>query len=83
MFTFSGTSSAGAVLAGLGGCGFTILLLLCLHAYFVFYENDESTQTWVSNIELFVVITLRSGIDPSWGGPIELFLVPASAPRLV
>ena len=22
-------------------------------------------------------------IDPKWGGPIELFLVPASAPRLV
>ena len=22
-------------------------------------------------------------IDPSWGGPIELFLVPASAPHLV
>ena len=22
-------------------------------------------------------------IDPSWGGPTELFLVPASAPRLV
>ena len=22
-------------------------------------------------------------IDPSWGGPIELFLVPSSAPRLV
>ena len=22
-------------------------------------------------------------IDPSWGGPIELFLIPASAPRLV
>ena len=22
-------------------------------------------------------------IDPSWGGPIELFLVAASAPRLV
>ena len=22
-------------------------------------------------------------IDPSWGGPIELFLVPASAPRRV
>ena len=22
-------------------------------------------------------------IDPSWGGPIELFLVPASTPRLV
>ena len=22
-------------------------------------------------------------IDPSWGGPMDLFLVPASAPRLV
>ena len=22
-------------------------------------------------------------IDPSWGGPIELFLLPASAPQLV
>ena len=22
-------------------------------------------------------------VDPSWGGPIELFLIPASAPRLV
>ena len=22
-------------------------------------------------------------IDPSWGGPIKLFLIPASAPRLV
>ena len=22
-------------------------------------------------------------IDPSWGGPIELFLAPASAPRLL
>ena len=22
-------------------------------------------------------------IDPSWGGPIELFLDPASAPRMV
>ena len=21
-------------------------------------------------------------IDPSWGGPIELFLIPASAPQL-
>ena len=22
-------------------------------------------------------------IDPSWGGPIELFLIPASVPRLM
>ena len=35
-----------------------------------------------------VVIAFAHGamghrIDPSWGGPIELFLVPTSAPRLV
>ena len=30
-----------------------------------------------------VVRAFGRRIDPSWGGPIELFLVPASAPRLV
>ena len=36
-------------------------------------------------IPLFVSIYGAIGrqIDPSWGGPIELFLVPASAPWLV
>ena len=28
-------------------------------------------------------VAMGRRIDPSWGGPIELFLVPASAPRLV
>ena len=27
--------------------------------------------------------TMGRQMDPSWGGPIELFLVPASAPWLV
>ena len=31
----------------------------------------------------FVHGAMGRRIDPSWGGPIELFLVPASAPRLV
>ena len=31
----------------------------------------------------FVHGVMGRQIDPSWGGPIELFLVPASAPRLV
>ena len=40
------------------------------------------------NVTLLVVRAFAHGamgrrIDPSWGGPIELFLVPASAPRLV
>ena len=28
-------------------------------------------------------VAMGRRIDPSWGGPIELFLVPASAPRLM
>ena len=28
-------------------------------------------------------LPIFSRIDPSWGGPIELFLVPAGAPQLV
>ena len=31
----------------------------------------------------FAHVAVGRRIDPSWGGPIELFLVPASAPRLV
>ena len=30
-----------------------------------------------------VVRAMGRRIDPSWGGPIKLFIVPASAPRLV
>ena len=35
-----------------------------------------------SVVRAFAHGALGSRIDPSWGGPIELFLVPASAPRL-
>ena len=34
-------------------------------------------------VRAFVHRAMGRRIDPSWGGPIELFLVPASAPRLV
>ena len=36
-----------------------------------------------SVVRVFAHGTMGRQIDPSWGGPIELFLVPASAPRLV
>ena len=36
-----------------------------------------------SVVRSFAHGTMGRRIDPSWGGPIELFLVPASAPRLV
>ena len=31
----------------------------------------------------FTYDVMARWIDPTWGGPIELFLVPASAPLLV
>ena len=34
-------------------------------------------------VRAFAHGTMGRQIDPTWGGPIELFLVPASAPRLV
>ena len=36
-----------------------------------------------SVVRAFVHGAMGRRIDPSWGGPIELFLVPASAQRLV
>ena len=36
-----------------------------------------------SVVRAFAHGTMGRRIDPSWGGPIELFLVPVSAPRLV
>ena len=36
-----------------------------------------------SVVRAFAHGTVGRRIDPLWGGPIELFLVPANAPRLV
>ena len=36
-----------------------------------------------SVVRTFAHDAMGRRIDPSWGGPIELFLVPASVPRLV
>ena len=36
-----------------------------------------------SVVRAFAYGAMGRQINPSWGGPIELFLVPASAPRLV
>ena len=36
-----------------------------------------------SVVKAFAHGAMDRRIDPSWGGPIKLFLVPASAPRLV
>ena len=55
-----------------------------------FYSNniyftslDFKGARYSSVVRAFAHGTMGRWIDPSWGGPIELFLVPASAPRLV
>ena len=50
-------------------------LELCL------YNNDNYLASFI--YRAFAHGAMGRRIDPSWGGPIELFLVPASAPRLV
>ena len=50
--------------------------------------GEKLQLTFCVNLTVAVVRAFAHGamgrrIDPSWGGPIELFLVPASAPRLV
>ena len=44
--------------------------------------NDKGARR-SSMVRAFAHAAMGRRIDPSWGGPIELFLVPASAPRLV
>ena len=47
--------------------------------YFVCVGTGRSSEVERS----FAHGAMGRRIDPSWGEPIELFLVPASAPRLV
>ena len=47
--------------------------------------QTEDCPTVISGIQrtMFAHGAMSRQINPSWGGPIELFLVPASAPQLV
>ena len=49
-------------------------------SYFSFFGEGARCS---SVVRAFAHGAMGSWIDPSWGGPIELFLVSASAPRLV
>ena len=46
-------------------------------------ELENALQQEWNAIPTFAHGAMGRRINPSWGGPIELFLVPASAPRLV
>ena len=46
-------------------------------------SNPKPGARYSSVVRAFTHGAMGRQIDSSWGGPIELFLVPASAPRLV
>ena len=48
-----------------------------------FFQSRVMRVRCRSVVRVFAHGAMGRRIDPSWSGPIELFLVPASAPRLV
>ena len=56
---------------------------LMTHSTHFIYSYMASGARCSSVVRAFAHGVMGRRIDPSWGGPIELFLVPASAPRLV
>ena len=73
-------------------------LILCVLLFFLIFRNlfNNILNTFILLVMLSIlgarcssVVTafahgaMGHRIDPSWGGPIELFLLPSSAPRLV
>ena len=51
--------------------------------YFIVSERSYFGARRSSVVRLFAHGAMGRRIDLTWGGPIELFLVPASAPQLV
>ena len=58
-------------------CCFLFVCGVFLFAFFFLAARCSSV------VRAFAHYAMDRRIDPSWGGPIELFLVPPSAPRLV
>ena len=54
-----------------------------LYKVYVPSLEQHMSLLYIRYEEGFAYGAMGRRIDPSWGGPIELFLVPASAPRLV
>ena len=50
--------------------------------YYILHKFLNGAR-YSSVVRAFAHSAMGRRIDPSWGGPIELFLFPASAPRLV
>ena len=67
---------------GMMSCS-VITLVRRLHQWFVYIGFWLQGARSSSVVRAFAHGAMGRRIDPSWGGPIELFLVPASAPWLV
>ena len=73
-----------------GGGGSSVLrqevVTACLRGLLFMWNRSVTTPYGArcsSVVRAFAHGAMGRRIDPSWGGPIELCLVPASAPRLV
>ena len=71
-------------MSGLKPLQMTVLLLLLLLLLLLVVVVVVLLGARCSSVvRVFAHDAMCHRIDPSWGGPIELFLVPASAPQLV
>ena len=61
---------------------FVILIFIYTATYLSAVVNGEGARC-SSLVRAFAHGVMGCRINPSWGGPTELFLIPASAPRLV
>ena len=60
--------------------------MMATNYFVIFVVLNHKFKSFPFHIEVVRAFdhgVLGRRIDPSWGGPIELFLVQASAPRLV
>ena len=61
---------------------FICILCVCVCIYIYIYITGPDGARCSSVVKAIAHGAMGRRIDPLWGGPIELFLVPASAPRL-
>ena len=60
-----------------------LIMVLVIIKSIIICETAAPGARCSSVVRAFAHGAMGRRIDPTWGGPIELFLVPASSPRLV
>ena len=62
---------------------FILIFVLSVYYFYIFSWGFSRLLMTCSVVKTFAHGAMGRRIDPSWGGSIELFLVPSSSPRLV